>query len=104
MGTPLDATDHELTLGLPEEAEPGPDTAGIDHALVSDIIDKIIVVIDELSGHPLRPYQLPFARRILESLIIEDSAKLTALWSRQSGKSETVADVVAGAAIMLPRL
>ncbi|MFD9815145.1 terminase large subunit domain-containing protein [Streptomyces sp. NPDC059080] len=104
MGTPVDATEHELTLGMPEEADPSPETSGTDQALVADIIDKVIVVIDELSGHPLRPYQLPFARRILESLIIEDSAKLTALWSRQSGKSETVADVVAGAAIMLPRL
>ncbi|NIY68059.1 hypothetical protein SMALB_6138 [Streptomyces malaysiensis] len=89
---------------MPEEADPASQTAGIDQALVSDVINKIIIVIDELSGHPLRPYQLPFARRILESLIHEDSAKLTALWSRQSGKSETVADVIAGAAIMLPRL
>lgn len=104
MGTtPLDATEHELTLGLPEEPEPT-DNAGVDAALVEDIIDKIIIVIDELSGHPLRPYQLPLARRILESLITEDSAKITALWSRQSGKSETVADTVCGAAIMLPRL
>ncbi|MEU1816104.1 terminase family protein [Streptomyces roseifaciens] len=103
MGTPLDATDHELTLGQPDE-EDTPAAASADLALVADIIDKIVIVIDELSGHPLRPYQLPLARRILESLILEDSAKITALWSRQSGKSETVADTVAGAAIMLPRL
>ncbi|MFE4527119.1 terminase large subunit domain-containing protein [Streptomyces anulatus] len=103
MGTPLDATERELTLGVPEEPEPA-DAAGGDQAVIEDIIDKIILVIDELSGHPLRPYQLPLARRILESLIIEDSAKITALWSRQSGKSETVADTVAGAAVMLPRL
>ncbi|WP_329271919.1 phage terminase large subunit family protein [Streptomyces sp. NBC_01451] len=104
MGTtPLDATDHELTLGMPDESDPAV-SHGTDQALVEDIIDKIVLVIDELSGHPLRPYQLPLARRILESLITEDSAKLTALWSRQSGKSETVADTVCGAAIMLPRL
>ncbi|MBD0734049.1 hypothetical protein BGM09_01060 [Streptomyces sp. CBMA29] len=73
-------------------------------AQVADIIEKILLVIDELSGHPLRPYQKPLAYRILESLIIEDNSKITALWSRQSGKSETVADTVAGAAIMLPIL
>lgn len=73
-------------------------------ALVHDLIEKILVVIDELSGHPLRPYQRPLSYRILESLIVEDNAKITALWSRQSGKSETVADTVAGAAIMLPIL
>ena len=104
MGTPLDATERELTAGLPEEQDTAPEAAGTDQALIEDIIDKIILVIDELSGHPLRPYQLPLARRLLESLITEDSAKLTALWSRQSGKSETVADTVCGAAIMLPRL
>lgn len=73
-------------------------------ALIKDIIDKIIMVADEISGHPLRPYQRPFAERLIESLIIEDSAKITALWSRQSGKSETVADVVTAIVIMLPRL
>jgi hypothetical protein len=73
-------------------------------ALVDTIVQKTLLVIDELSGHPLRPYQRPFAARVLESLIIEDSAKITALWSRQSGKSETIANVVAGACIMLPRL
>ncbi|MFH9731859.1 terminase large subunit domain-containing protein [Streptomyces sp. NPDC017260] len=104
MGTPLDATEQELTAGLPEEQDPAPESARTDQALISDIIDKVILVIDELSGHPLRPYQLPLARRLLESLITEDSAKITALWSRQSGKSETVADTVCGAAIMLPRL
>ncbi|MEV7902155.1 terminase large subunit domain-containing protein [Streptomyces anulatus] len=104
MGTPLDATERELTLGVPEEEPETADTGASDQVVIEDIIDKIILVIDELSGHPLRPYQLPLARRILESLIIEDSAKITALWSRQSGKSETVADTVAGAAIMLPRL
>jgi hypothetical protein len=72
--------------------------------LIKDIIAKIILVIDELSEHPLRPYQRPFAERVIESLIIEDSAKITALWARQSGKSETVANTVAGLVIMMPRL
>jgi hypothetical protein len=75
-----------------------------DAELVQDIIAKVLIVIDELSGHPLRPYQRPLAHRILESLIVEDNIKITALWSRQSGKSETVADTVAGAVIMMPRL
>ncbi|MFE6745966.1 terminase large subunit domain-containing protein [Kitasatospora purpeofusca] len=77
---------------------------GATAALVAEIVDKILLVVDELSGHPLRPYQVPLARRILESLIVEDSAKITALQARQSGKTETVSDTVAGAAIMLPRL
>src|SRR3569623_303919 len=71
---------------------------------VDSIINKILLVVDELSGHPLRDYQRPFAYRVLESLIIEDNETITALWSRQAGKSEVIADVIATAVIMLPRL
>lgn len=71
---------------------------------VNLIIEKMLLVVDELSGHPLRPYQTPFARRLIESLVIGDGATLTALWSRQSGKSETVSNTVAACMIMLPRL
>lgn len=98
MGTPAAAD-----ITTEEAPDSGPSPSG-DAELVRDIIEKILLVIDELSNHPLRPYQRPLAYRILESLIIEDNAKITALWSRQSGKSETVADTVAGAVIMLPRL
>lgn len=71
---------------------------------VDDLIDKIMVLIDEISGHPLRPYQVPTARRMVESVIIGDGATITALFSRQSGKSELVANVTAALMIMLPRL
>ncbi len=73
-------------------------------AAVDNIVKKLMVVVDEVSGHPLRPYQTPFAKRLIESLIVGDGATITALWSRQSGKSETIANVVAACMIMLPRL
>lgn len=73
-------------------------------ALVDDLVDKLMLVCDELSGHPLYPYQIPFARRMFESLVIGDGATLTLLMSRQSGKSETIANVIATAMIFLPRL
>lgn len=68
------------------------------------LVDKLMVACDELSGNPLRPYQVPFARRIFESLIISDGGRLTATFSRQSGKTECVADVIATAMIFLPLL
>jgi hypothetical protein len=71
---------------------------------VNEIVGKILVLVDEISGHPLYPYQTPFARRVIESLIIGDGDTITALFSRQSGKSETVADVVAACMILFPRL
>ncbi|MFI6495879.1 hypothetical protein [Nonomuraea typhae] len=68
------------------------------------IIEKMLIVIDELSGHPLYAYQRPFARRFLESLILGDGATLTALWARQSGKSETISNTIAAVMIMFPVL
>lgn len=71
---------------------------------VDELVDKLMLLTDELSGHPLREYQVPFARRIFESLVIGDGARITALFARQSGKTETVANVIAVAMIFLPRL
>ncbi|MET9119927.1 terminase family protein [Streptomyces sp. NPDC004528] len=76
----------------------------ISQETVDQIIEKMLLVVDELSGHPLRPYQVPLARRILESMILGDTSKVTACWARQSGKSETLANTLAAALIMFPRL
>jgi hypothetical protein len=72
--------------------------------VVDKIVEKLMIVCDELSGHPLHGYQRPFAERLFESLIIGDGATITALFARQSGKSETVANVIATCMIMLPVL
>ncbi|MFI1796579.1 terminase large subunit domain-containing protein [Streptomyces sp. NPDC020379] len=71
---------------------------------VDQILDKMLLVVDELSGHPLRPYQTPMARRILESLIIGDAKTITACWARQSGKTEVLVNTISAAMIMFPRL
>ena len=77
-----------------------------DKNFVEGIIDKLLVVCDALlpEGDGLRPYQVPFARRIFESMIIGDGETITALFSRQSGKSETLALVTATAMIIFPKL
>lgn len=71
---------------------------------VTKLIDKIMDFLKVLVGHDLHPYQKPLARRIIESVIINDGEEITALASRQSGKSETVADTVATLMVLLPRL
>ena len=71
---------------------------------VNKLIDKIMDFLKVLVGHDLHPYQKPLARRIIESVLINDGEEVTALASRQSGKSETVADTVATLMILLPRL
>lgn len=104
--------DEELDIQAADETE-DERQARIDSAVdldelslefVSDLVDKIMVLVDEISGHPLHPYQTPFARRVIESVVIGDGETITALFSRQSGKSETVANVVAALMIILPRL
>ena len=71
---------------------------------VEKLIDKILDFLKVLVGHDLHPYQKPLARRIIESVIINDGEEITALAARQSGKSETVADTVATLMVLLPRL
>jgi len=71
---------------------------------VKSLIDKCIEFMTTLVGHPLHSYQMPLARRIIESVIINDSASITALAARQSGKSETIANTAATLMILMPRL
>lgn len=56
------------------------------------------------TGIELYPYQQEFGQRIVTSIILEDTDELTALFSRQSGKTETIGVVVAGLMVLLPVL
>lgn len=73
-------------------------------AFIDDLCDKSVLFMRQLVGHDLFPYQIDFARRLIESVLINDGEEITALFSRQSGKTEVVADVVAALMILLPRL
>lgn len=71
---------------------------------VDFLIDRVMEFADILSGHPLHPYQTPLARRIVESIIVNDGDVITGIGARQSGKSQILASVVAALMILLPRL
>jgi hypothetical protein len=71
---------------------------------VESLVDKIMVFMKALVGHDLRNYQKPLARRIIQSVLLNDGQEITALAARQSGKSETIANVVAALMVLLPRL
>ena len=73
-------------------------------AFIEDLTDKIVSFIEVLVGHPFHPYQTPLARRIINSVVTNDGDVITALASRQSGKTEVVSDVVAGLMVLMPRL
>ena len=98
-----------------EEEELGPDEedgTGLAYAALSDsdrefvhqVILRTIVFCEELADMELRPYQRDMAYRLIESIILADGEELTATWSRQSGKSETMAIIVAGVMVLFPKL
>jgi len=99
---------EQLEEPLPEDEEEELDE--LSKEFVQRFIDRTILFMDALVGvepgdeHALRPYQLPLARRIIESVIINDGEEITALAARQSGKSETIANTVAALMVLLPHL
>lgn len=76
----------------------------LDRDFVDSLIDKIIIFCEALSGNKYHDYQREFSRRIIESVVIRDSEVLTAVAARQTGKTELVANTVAGLMVLLPRL
>lgn len=92
-------------LDAPDAAgDPEPELDEISQEFVAKLVTKLLIVCDQVAGAPLYRYQRPLAARILESLIINDGADITALASRQSGKSQTLSATLATAMIMLPIL
>ena len=96
-----DDEDFEESAPIVEEEE---ELDELSKQFVKKITDRIILFMTALVGHELHPYQMAFARRIIESVLINDGEELTALAARQSGKSETIANTVATLMVLLPRL
>lgn len=87
-----------------DEPEPEDELDELSKEFVALLIEKIMQFMGVLVGHDLHPYQEPLARRIIESVLINDGEEVTALASRQSGKSETIANTVCTLMVLLPRL
>jgi phage terminase large subunit-like protein len=87
-----------------EELDEEDDLDEFSQEFVDRLIDKMLQFMVVLVGHDLHPYQKPLARRMMESIIINDGEEITALAARQSGKSETIADTVSTLMVLLPRL
>jgi hypothetical protein len=87
---------------LPAEEEDELDE--LSKEFVIKLIDRTMQFMEALVGHDLHPYQKPLARRIIESVLINDGEEVTALAARQSGKSETIANTVVTLMVLLPKL
>lgn len=71
---------------------------------IQSLIDRVLVFLEHFCEVELFDYQRQLARRIIESLIINDGEELTGLFSRQSGKTETLANTVSTCMVLFPRL
>lgn len=71
---------------------------------VEDMTVKVSKFCCALSGIDFYPYQEEYAQGIIRSLLRNDGEEVTALFSRQSGKSETNAVVSSGCMVILPIL
>ena len=69
-----------------------------------EITDRVLLFTEEIADVKLYTYQSLFCRRIVESIIGGEGAIITALYARQSGKSESIASVALGLGILLPAL
>ena len=70
----------------------------------TDLVNSIYDFCEMLTGKTLYPYQEQFAKRIIRSVLENDGAEITALFARQSGKTEAVSCTVSGLMVILPRL
>lgn len=66
------------------------------------LVDQVLEFTESLAGIALYPYQRQFAYRVIESVIENDGEEITALFSRQSGKTEAISNVCAGMSVALP--
>ena len=70
----------------------------------TELVNRIFNFCELYSGRTMFPYQEQFSKRVIRSVLMNDGAEITALFARQSGKSETIAITVGGMMIILPVL
>lgn len=68
------------------------------------LAEVMLQIGERMTGITLYDYQKPICFRIMYSLLKKDGAEITALFSRQSGKSEVVVFVAVVLAVLLPVL
>ena len=70
----------------------------------TELVNRIFSFCEVYCDKTLFPYQEQFSKRVIRSVLENDGEQITALFSRQSGKSETIADTCGGLMIILPVL
>lgn len=68
------------------------------------LVERILVLAQAMAEKEFYLYQYEFCYRFVEAVLLHDGDMLTACFSRQSGKSECVADTVDALLAILPAL
>lgn len=71
---------------------------------IMQIVEAILKLACALSEKWLYEYQQQFFRRVCEAILLHKGDMLTGLWSRQSGKTETIGCIVSSCMLILPEL
>lgn len=71
---------------------------------LKEIVLAVVSLAQTMCEKKYYPYQVQLAYRIVESVLLRDGETLTALFSRQSGKTEIVSSLVAALLVILPYL
>lgn len=70
----------------------------------TQLVNMVFNFCELYSGKTMFPYQEQFSKRVIRSVLENDGEEITALFSRQSGKSETISLTSGGMMIILPKL
>jgi len=89
---------EELERYQPEPLDPASEE------FVHRLVDRVWEFTIAFSGVAMFEYQEALGRRIIESVLSADGATITGEFSRQSGKTEVLANVASALMILLPRL
>lgn len=81
-----------------------PNTAYCGRVPTTELVNTIFSFCELYSDVEFYPYQEQFSKRVIRSVLENDGEEITALFSRQSGKSETVATTTGGMMIILPQM
>lgn len=70
----------------------------------SELVIRIFDFCELCTGITMYPYQEQFSKRVIRSVLENDGEEITALFARQSGKSEAISVTAGGMMVILPIL
>lgn len=79
-------------------------TTGKEYIPLPDLIEAVLKLAEALAEITLYDYQRVFARRVVEAIFMREADMLTALMSRQSGKTSVIGAITCACMVIIPEL